>query len=297
MLSAEIEVDLAVAPSAHTQHYFVTIDDTDPNIDEEAAGLDPAISEPQSMTRFFTLPTVIARINPKRGDPIVNFAKSINLTSDQYVEAVHQMKCRKEEVAMAKERIREERVESKKRKATEWEEAAQRRALEQEESQDSKNQRAAERAESQAHKAAKREVKAATKATVKAATKATEKARRAAEKHQFTQSRNLQSTQRAHRWQTNRDIGAVGAPQDCSDFAFTASQFSSFPQVHALQFPPSFPLSSSHLPTSSTHVGGHYFYNTPSPLFPTMPPTQHPFSQFDIPIQSTLPTMQFIPFF
>jgi hypothetical protein len=82
MLSAQIEADFAVAFSAQTQHYFVTIDDTNPNIDEEAARLDFAILEPQSSTRFLTLPIVTTRINLKRGDPLVNFAKSIILTSD-----------------------------------------------------------------------------------------------------------------------------------------------------------------------------------------------------------------------
>jgi hypothetical protein len=113
MLSVQIEADFAIMPSIQTQHYFVTVDDTDPNIDEEAAGLNPAISKPQSSTRFLMLLTVTTRINPKRGDPLVNFKKSIILASDQYVEATYQIKYRREEAAMAKERIREERVESK----------------------------------------------------------------------------------------------------------------------------------------------------------------------------------------
>jgi hypothetical protein len=76
------EADLAQAPLAQTQHYFVDVDDENPDLCDEVAGLDPAIMVPHSMTRFLTLPTITARINPNKRDPIVNFAKSVILTLD-----------------------------------------------------------------------------------------------------------------------------------------------------------------------------------------------------------------------
>jgi hypothetical protein len=63
MLPAELKADLPRAPSTQTQHYFVNVNDSDPDIDNEAAGMDPAILELQSMSRFLTMPTVTIRIN------------------------------------------------------------------------------------------------------------------------------------------------------------------------------------------------------------------------------------------
>ena len=110
VLSAKLEADLAQAPSAEIQHYFVDVDDKNPDLRDEAAGLNPDIIEPHSLTRFLTLPTVTTRINPKKQDPIVNFAKSVILILDQYVEAAHQMRTRREETATTKVRSKEERV-------------------------------------------------------------------------------------------------------------------------------------------------------------------------------------------
>ena len=203
VLLAELEADLGRAPSIETQHYFIDVDNENPYLRDEAAGLDPAIMEPQSLTRFLTLPTVTARINPKKRDPIVNFAKSVILTSNQYIEAAHQMRTRREEAATTKERNKEERVESRKRKAAEKEEATARRAIEREESRRLKEQKAHERVEAQARKAAEKEealrvraVKAAELAATRAA-KAVEKAARAVQKHQLTQHCNTRSMQSA----------------------------------------------------------------------------------------------------
>jgi hypothetical protein len=79
-------------PSSEMQHFFVTIDDVDHDIEEEVAGLELGMSEPQSITTFFTLSTITARINSKNRIPILNFAKSIIITSYQYVQAAQQMK-------------------------------------------------------------------------------------------------------------------------------------------------------------------------------------------------------------
>ena len=66
VLPAELKVDQAQAPSVETQHYFVDVNDKNPNLRDEVAGLDPAIMEPHLMTRFLTLSTVTARINLKK---------------------------------------------------------------------------------------------------------------------------------------------------------------------------------------------------------------------------------------
>jgi hypothetical protein len=47
--------------------------------------LERPLSEPQSLMKLLTLPTITTRIDSKEKDPIVNFAKSVILTSDQYI--------------------------------------------------------------------------------------------------------------------------------------------------------------------------------------------------------------------
>jgi hypothetical protein len=79
------------------------------------------------------LPTVTARINPKKRDPIVNFAKLVIFTFDQYIEVEQVIKTRREEAEIAKKRNREEKLESKVRKLAEQEETLARRVLEHEE--------------------------------------------------------------------------------------------------------------------------------------------------------------------
>jgi hypothetical protein len=55
------------------------------DVDDKAAGLDPEVSLPKSITRFLTLLTITAKTSPRKQDSFVNFAKSIILTSDQYI--------------------------------------------------------------------------------------------------------------------------------------------------------------------------------------------------------------------
>jgi flagellar biosynthesis GTPase FlhF len=140
-----------------TEHFFVNVDSTDPRVEEEAAGLDPEVAKPHSLTRFLTLPTVIARANPSKKDPIINFAKSIVLTFDQYVQAAMQLKCTREEAAREKERKRGEKNESKQRKLAEREEENVRKVAHPEQAAWLKKQRAEERALQQAQRATKRE--------------------------------------------------------------------------------------------------------------------------------------------
>ena len=53
------EVDEVPAPTV--QHFFVDADTSDPANAEEVVGLDPTVSNPDSITRFLTLPTITAR--------------------------------------------------------------------------------------------------------------------------------------------------------------------------------------------------------------------------------------------
>jgi hypothetical protein len=91
-------------------------------MEDEAIALDPEVSEPHSMTTFLTLPTMTARANPAKKDPIINFAKSIVLTSDQYVQAAMHLKNTRKKATREKEQKRGKRVELKRRKLVERDE-------------------------------------------------------------------------------------------------------------------------------------------------------------------------------
>jgi hypothetical protein len=75
----------------------------------------------------------------------------------------------------------------------------------------------------------------------------------------------------------------------CSEFSFTATQFTPYPHVHASQFSHPQSLRKCHAIFSTFHW--------PPPLSPAMAHAQLPFPQFDIPMRSTLPAMQFPPLF
>ena len=62
-----------------------------PDVEEEAAGLDLDVSQPLSLTRFLTFPIMTACGKPRKAYPIINFTKSTVLTSDWYMEAAQQL--------------------------------------------------------------------------------------------------------------------------------------------------------------------------------------------------------------
>jgi hypothetical protein len=126
--SAKIEADLAWLPNSIIEHYFVNAN-AHLDVDDKTVGLDPEVSQLESITQFLTLPTITARTNPRKRDLLVNFAKSIILTSDQYIQAMEQLKTTREEAALEKERTRQEKVESRKRKLAYHEQANAERAL------------------------------------------------------------------------------------------------------------------------------------------------------------------------
>lgn len=75
-----------------------------------------------SITQFLTLPTVAARVNACSHDPIMDFSKSIMLTSKQYITIATQLKESKGEAARQNELARLEKEERRKRKEIERDE-------------------------------------------------------------------------------------------------------------------------------------------------------------------------------
>jgi hypothetical protein len=82
---------LAEPPTAATEHFFVDMESSDPILVDEISGLADDVKHAQSITRFLTLPIVTQRSNPRNRDPVVDFTKSVILTSDQYLAATTQL--------------------------------------------------------------------------------------------------------------------------------------------------------------------------------------------------------------
>ena len=89
----DIEDDLHATPNATTKHFFVHTTTLELDLSEDIGGLEPNCTNPQSITFFLNLPTITQRSNPRRrtSDSIVNFSKSILLTSEDYMNSVQQM--------------------------------------------------------------------------------------------------------------------------------------------------------------------------------------------------------------
>jgi hypothetical protein len=126
---AELQADLARKPASETEHFYIDVQPSELDSVGEATNTDCPTPEAPSVTKFLTLPTITARINTKRKDPIVNFAKSLIRTSDQYISVVQEMRLSKEDSTIQRERQRVDREETRKRKAADKEEAASRRAV------------------------------------------------------------------------------------------------------------------------------------------------------------------------
>jgi hypothetical protein len=151
-------------PIPGTHHFVVDRDSADLALDDEIAGMDNDGNEPESITRFLTLPTVTQWCNPRMKDPVVDFLKSVNLTSNQYIAVATQMQQEREEALREKERNKLEREETRKRKASEKEEAATARALAREEAQRLKGIRIAEVPAAKSRRAVEKEANARMKA-------------------------------------------------------------------------------------------------------------------------------------
>lgn len=151
-------------PDSSASHFFVAPDPADSGEGAvEIATIDAGEGEPESITRFLTLPTIAARASSKRRDPLLDFTKSKILTSDEYTAAVQRLNDAKELAAREKERLRTEKEASRQRKTAEKEaraaalaEARARRLEEKEEAARLKALRVAELAAARAAKAAEK---------------------------------------------------------------------------------------------------------------------------------------------
>ena len=144
--AADLEVDLAKVPDSNLEHFFVDADPSNPRTAEEVLGLEADPDDVESITRFLTLPTVAQRVNARQRDPIMDFSKSIMLTSDQYISAAAHEQEAKAAATRQKEIARQEKEERRKRKE-----------IQREEDQKAKEARAAGLAEARIQKQAERE--------------------------------------------------------------------------------------------------------------------------------------------
>ena len=279
----DLEREFAEAPRATTSYYFVAVEDSDVGVDEDIAGLEPNDEEPSSITQFLQLPTVTARTSGKRKDPIIEFSKSIIITSCQYMEAAAAVKESKERDKKEKEQARLAREENRKRKAREREEEQARKAVERAEALRQKEERALKRAEEQARKVADREALQRAKATrtyelqlVKVA-KAADRARLASER---SNTRRCRATETAEGRQTGLNTAATTNLSEVrsGDETFVHPYVS---QVHHV--PPYIPQAT--LPPFTQHqLPGQFFFPSSSNV--------PQFSESSVHPQSMLPQLQ-----
>ena len=84
-------------------HFYVDADPVDPNLAEDIGATEPEVQLLESITRFLTLPSIAPRVSQRHQDPIMDFTKSIILTSDEYMEAVAELRQAKEDAAKEKQ--------------------------------------------------------------------------------------------------------------------------------------------------------------------------------------------------
>ena len=166
----EMECEFEEVPDSSASHYFVAPNPADTGEGAlEIATIDNAKGEPDSITRFLTLPTIAARASSKRKDPLLDFTKSKILTSDEYLAAVQRLNDVKELAAREKERLRTEKESTRQRKAAEKEARAaaiaQARARRTEEREEAARLKALYAAEAAAARAAKAAEKARSTST------------------------------------------------------------------------------------------------------------------------------------
>ena len=83
----EIGKDFEKLPRANTKNFFITIDEVNPSSNDNIATLYREVKQPDFITWFLQLPTITTRPSKQKKDPIVDFEKSMILTS-LYEEAV-----------------------------------------------------------------------------------------------------------------------------------------------------------------------------------------------------------------
>ena len=104
-----IATDLSRDPNAETEHFFVGVDPAEPTPPEEIGGLDPEVQAPDSITQFLQLPSFTPRANSRRRDPIVDYTKSVILTSAEYEDATIAVVNKRENAIKEKEQQKQER--------------------------------------------------------------------------------------------------------------------------------------------------------------------------------------------
>jgi flagellar biosynthesis GTPase FlhF len=272
-IEMELDHDFREAPSASTSHFFVALDGSPVEADEEIGLLDPTVEEPESRTQFLQLPSVTARTSGRHRDPVMEFSKSIIITSAEYIEAAHAIKTARENDKKAKELAKQSREEMKKTKAIEREEERARKVVEREASLRRKEERAVERAATQARKAVEREVAQRAKAvriqekeSAKLA-KAAERARIASERCESRRTRAVETMQ-----------GRQTRVQNMGVEHLQETHFSQAPQI-----PPC--ISQVPLPHFMHHQG-------PVPFIFSSPSNLPHFSQSNVRPESTLPILQ-----
>jgi hypothetical protein len=112
----EIEAKFAMVPDSNVEHFFVDAYPSLPEASSEVVGLEAEAAAVGSITQFLTLATVATRVSRRSKDPIMDFSKSIMLTSDQYINATTQLKEARAESARQKEQARLEKEEKKKKR-------------------------------------------------------------------------------------------------------------------------------------------------------------------------------------
>ena len=165
--AVDLENDLAEVPDCNAEHFFVDTDPSNAATAEEVLGLEAHPDGIESITRFLTLPTVAQRLNARHHDPIMDFSKSIMLTSDQYISAAAHVQEAKAIAARQKEIARQEKEEQRKRKEIQHEEERKAKEAQVVEMAEARVQKQAEREEACAMREA-RTVEAAHARVVKA---------------------------------------------------------------------------------------------------------------------------------
>jgi hypothetical protein len=156
------------------------------------------VSTPESITQFLTLPTITTRANPRRRltNPVVDFTKSVMLTSCVYLDAVQQVHEKKKlKIARDKERSRTQKAKSKGKKV-----------LEQEEEKRQREARAVEMEEIRAAKALQRQKVARVKVLER-----TEAERKKAKRAFFQAQQQLLSIGRALRKASQQNLVSTAA--------------------------------------------------------------------------------------
>ena len=283
----DIAADFSREPQAGTKHFFVGADPYGEAVDSDVAALDTEAPMPESITQFLQLPRFTPSASSHRRDPIVDFAKSVILTSSEYEEAAAIIITASEDATKEKQRQKQQREESKKRKLEEREEAMARRAASREEAQRLKDLKAAEKAETQPRRAAEREEAARVKAE-RAYQLAMARAEKAAQRSSRVDDLRFPRASRASetvevRQNAEERLRARGCwtGESTSEGAAllhhnlqTSSSFA--PVLHT---PPYYP------PVTAQPLHAQYFFPSPSSGFPSL-------SQFDVSPHSTRPITQ-----